>query len=143
MPALLPKPCWAAFCTKGELRGSRSSPVFHSQFPRSPRSPRGYDPGQGYPWDLGLCHTQSLGGDKQVTLDIERAQPQKVLEDSCSVHSRGARFFTVLQYPSSWKHSRTDDYVTVPSFLCTGYGCMPEHWSAGCDSDVQKFSGMF
>lgn len=78
-----------------------------------------------------------------MTLDIETVQPQKVLEDSCSIHSRGAHFFTVLQYPSSWKHGNIDDYVTVPSFLCTGYGHMSEHWPTECDSDEQKFSGMF
>lgn len=32
-------------------------------------------PGQGYPWDLGICYTLPLGGYKQVTLDIENVRP--------------------------------------------------------------------
>lgn len=130
MPALLPKPGWAAFSTKGELS---SSPVLHSQFPWS-TSPRGCGPGQGYPWDPGLCYTQSLGE------DIERVQPQKVLEYSCSVHSRGAHFFSVLQYPSSWKHGHTGDYVVIPSFLCTAYGHMLGHTLANSVTVMYKSS---
>lgn len=32
-------------------------------------------PGQGYPWNLGICYTLPLGGYKQVTLDIENVRP--------------------------------------------------------------------
>lgn len=123
-PALLLKPSWAALSTKSELFSLVSC---SSQAVALSEVTEGYAPCQGYPGDLGFCYNQPLGGDKQVILDIERVETQKVLECIAAVSTAEVFISSSFSNALAPGNSHPKGCVTYSDFLCIRWGYVPEH----------------